>query len=250
MSEEAFRVVAVSAHPDDTDFRAGGTLARVAAAGAKVDALIVTDGRRGSWDPLADPLVVAAERQAEQVIAMDLIGGSAQFLGHIDGSLGDHDLANLREELCLWYRVLRPHLIITHDPWRKYNLHPDHRLVAKAAVQAIVASRNAGFFPEQLVQLDPWPVEEAYLFMSDRPNGVVDVSATIEKKVNMVGSHRSQLPGWAPAASQTDRLSVVAARVRDIAREAASDPSFEFGEEFFMARWSAAARVSRWLNAS
>ena len=60
------RALAIGAHPDDVDFGCGGTLAKWAADGCEVSALVCTDGSKGTWDPNADTAQLVATRQIEQ----------------------------------------------------------------------------------------------------------------------------------------------------------------------------------------
>lgn len=229
---ERLRVVAVGAHPDDLEFRVGGTLVKYAAAGADVAALIVTDGDRGSWE-VGSPVALGARRQREAEAAMQTLGVTQTiFLHRSDGALYDAD--GLSHELCGWLRSLQPHVVITHDPWRRYNLHPDHRTVGWACCDAINAARNANFHAEQLDRLRPWRTGELCLFMPFRVNHVVDISAYIETKVAGVLCHGSQLAGWAARAEVegADLAGAVTGRVLTMAREAAATEPFGYGEAF------------------
>ena len=60
------RVMVVSAHPDDPDFGAGGSIARLADSGAEVTYVIVTDGRQGGEDPKQKDAELVAIREKEQ----------------------------------------------------------------------------------------------------------------------------------------------------------------------------------------
>ena len=142
------RVLAIGAHPDDIEFGAGGTLARWAADGADITMLIVTDGSKGTWEPDRDPAQLAAERQQEQVAAAATLGaGRVIHLAEVDGEL--EVSMRLRERLCLAIRRAQPDVLLTHDPWQRYQLHPDHRATGTVALDAVVAARDPLFFPDQ-----------------------------------------------------------------------------------------------------
>ncbi len=88
------RVPAIGAHPDDVEFYAGATFARLAADGASAVLLVCSDGGRGGRG-LDDP---AARRRAEQEQAAKTIGAAEwRGLAHADGSLTPGD--PLRGEL-------------------------------------------------------------------------------------------------------------------------------------------------------
>ena len=142
------RVLAVGAHPDDVEFGCGATLARWSRAGAEVHLLVLTDGSKGTWDPDADPSALAAEREREQDAAAAALGIRAvHSLGVVDGEL--HDGPDLRERVCAVIRSTRPDVLLTHDPWRPYRLHPDHRHGGFLVLDAVVAARDPHFFPGQ-----------------------------------------------------------------------------------------------------
>ncbi|HZD02524.1 MAG TPA: PIG-L deacetylase family protein [Actinomycetes bacterium] len=231
-AKDESRVVAIGAHPDDVDFRVGGSLARWAAAGAEVIVIVVSDGDRGSWTPVA-PNALAIERLREQAEGARTLGAARLISLHrSDGAI--YDTAGLSQELCLWYRLLRPTTVVTHDPWRRYNLHPDHRAVGWAACNAVVAARNANFHPEQLDHLQLWSPRQVLLFLPLLVNHVVDVSDHIERKIDAVLCHRSQLAGWASRADPdaADQAEAVRGRILQLAADTAVGQPFRYGEAF------------------
>lgn len=161
------RALAIGAHPDDIEFGAGGTLARWAAAGCHVTMLVVTDGSKGTWDRSVDPIDLIATRRAEQRAAAAALGASEVIhLDHVDGEL-EYTMA-LRAELCLHIRRTRPDVVLSHDPWQRYQLHPDHRATGWGAVDGVVAARDHLFFPDQAVAAHrPGAV---LLFAADTPD--------------------------------------------------------------------------------
>jgi len=228
--DERLRVLGVGAHPDDLEFRVGGALAAYAAEGAEVTMMLITDGGRGSWD-VVRPAELAGRRLAEAEAAGRALGAERVFcLHHRDGSVVDAPA--LRQELCAWLRALRPNVVLTHDPWRRYNVHPDHRATGWACCDAMVAARNANYFPEQLERLAPWRPRELLLFMPLEVNHVVDISSHLEAKVAAVLRHESQLAGWAARAEPPggDPADSVRRRVRQQAAAAAEGRSFSYGE--------------------
>jgi len=140
--------LAIGAHPDDVEFGCGGTLAKWAAAGCTIHHLVLTDGSKGTWSPDADKVALVAARRDEQREAARRLGsrGEVVFLDQIDGEL-DSTLA-LRGEVARQIRRLKPDVVLGHDPWKRYRLHPDHRHAGLLACDAIVAARDPHFFRE------------------------------------------------------------------------------------------------------
>ena len=145
------RVLTVGAHPDDAEFGAGGTLAKWAAEGCEISMLIVTDGSKGTWDEHQDPAHLIAARRSEQRAAAEALGarGDIVFGDFVDGELENN--RELQRLIALWVRRVKPDVVMTFDPWKKYMLHPDHRAIGWGVIDGIVAARDHLFFPDQLV---------------------------------------------------------------------------------------------------
>jgi LmbE family N-acetylglucosaminyl deacetylase len=186
------RALAVGAHPDDVEFGAGGTLAAWALRGTEVSLIVVTDGSKGSWDPHEDPAALVAARQAEARAAADALGAARViFLGEVDGELEPD--RRLKGEVARWIRRLRPDVVVTHDPWQRYQLHPDHRATGWIVTDAVVAARDPLFFPEQLGDgLTAHRPGALLLWSADEPDHWEDVAAGLGHKVAALLCHASQ----------------------------------------------------------
>jgi len=181
--------LAIGAHPDDIEFGCGATLARWAAEGCSVHEVVLTDGAKGTWDPSVEPDSLAANRQDEQREALRRIGGvSVRFLGRPDGELQN----GIREqsEVCRWIREVKPDVVLTHDPWRRYRLHPDHRNAGFIVTDALVAARDPMFFPDQ--GLGPHRPAALLLWEADVPNHVESAEGFVDRKVDALLAHASQ----------------------------------------------------------
>jgi LmbE family N-acetylglucosaminyl deacetylase len=181
--------LAIGAHPDDIEFGCGATLAKWAAAGCRIHHLVLTDGAKGTWDPKRDPATLIAVRQEEQREAAHRLGGSdVGFLGWPDGELRN----GVREqwEVSRWIRTVKPDVVLGHDPWRRYRLHPDHRNAGFIVTDSLVAARDAHFFADQ--DLAPHRPRALLLWEADVPNHVEDVSSSVEAKINALLAHQSQ----------------------------------------------------------
>jgi LmbE family N-acetylglucosaminyl deacetylase len=192
--------LAVGAHPDDVEFGAGGTLAKWAAGGCVVHHLVCTDGSKGTWDVAADLTKLVARRQDEQrEAARRLAGGNAgevRFLGVVDGDLtADRSTVS---EVARIIRELRPAVVLGHDPWKRYRLHPDHRNAGWLVCDAIVAARDPHFFPEHgIAHHRPAAL---FLWEADAPNHVEDVSGYVDRKLAALEAHESQFESTMHAA--------------------------------------------------
>jgi LmbE family N-acetylglucosaminyl deacetylase len=184
------RALAIGAHPDDVEFGCGGTLAKWAAAGCEIHHLICTDGSKGSWDADADVADLVVERRAEQRAAAAALGatGSCVFLRWVDGELESGP--RQRWEVAYWIRRLRPDVVLGHDPWKRWRLHPDHRHAGHLTVDGVVAARDPHFFPEQ--QLPHHRPSTLLLFEADEADHAEDVAGFMETKVAALLAHRSQ----------------------------------------------------------
>ena len=204
--------LAVAAHPDDVEFGCGATLAKWAAEGCVVHHLVCTDGSKGSWDPAQDRAALVVERQAEQRAAARALGatGECVFLDWADGELE----SGLRQrwELAYWIRRLRPEVVLGHDPWKRWRLHPDHRHAGFLAVEGVVAARDPHFFPEQ--QLAPHRPRAILLWEADEVDHVEDVGGFVEPKLAALMEHRSQYRSTHQIDDQSDQGQVQAFRDR------------------------------------
>jgi len=203
--------LAIGAHPDDIEFGAGGTLAKWAADCCTVHHLVCTDGSKGTWNPDADIAALVAAREIEQRAAAAALGATGQvvFLGHVDGEL-ESTLA-ARGAVAKWIRALRPEVILGHDPWKRYRLHPDHRHAGLLACEGIVAARDPHFFREH--GLAPHRPRTLLLWEADEPDHAEDVAAFVATKLQALEAHTSQFESTMKA-SDDDQLEAFRQRVR------------------------------------
>lgn len=184
--------LAVCAHPDDLEFFCGGSAVAMVRDGWNVWLTIATDGDRGTHDPTVSRESLAAIRREESRKAGQMLGLSGiVFLGKEDGEL--YADSSLRRDLARVYRQVRPDRLITFDPWRRYELHPDHRAIGFAAIDARLAARLPHYYSDLLRDgLEPCTIKEILLFNADAPDYYVDISSTFNVKLSALGEHRSQ----------------------------------------------------------
>ena len=213
----ADRFMVIAAHPDDAEFGPSGTAARWIDAGSVGWLVCCTSGDQGGEDPDADPLELAALRETEQRTAAAVTGyAGVTFLHGPDGALAN-DLP-LREQLVREIRTFRPDAVFATDPetlfYRDGGInHTDHRAAGIAAVDAVYpAARNPMAFPWLArAGLAAHKVRRIYLFWSGHSDTWVDISSTVERKIDALREHASQIrdvDGFRESARRSRQLAV------------------------------------------
>lgn len=208
-------VLAIGAHPDDVEFGCGGTLAKWSAAGAVVHHLVCTDGSKGTWDVNADTVALVSSRQGEQRNAAAALGatGTVSFLGYVDGELEHSKEAT--ERIALAIRRIKPDVVLSHDPWKRYRLHPDHRNTGLNVCDAIVAARDPHFLKHQLVDgLTHHRPDALLLWEADEPNHAEDISGWVDTKLVALERHESQFESTMKATDESG-MEVFRRRIRE-----------------------------------
>ena len=183
-------VMTIGAHPDDAEFGAGGTIFNWTQQGTVATFVIATDGSMGSWDPHIDQADLVADRRREQRAAAAILGvTTVAWLGQPDGEL--RQTRGLRKAIASLIRKHRPDVVLTHDPWQRYQLHPDHRATGFLAIDAVVAAREPRFYPEQ--QLEAHRPSAILLWSADEPDHAEPVDdRAFEAKIAALLCHASQ----------------------------------------------------------
>lgn len=194
MSEQ-LRILAIGAHPDDCDLKAGGVAIMYAQMGHKVRFVSVTNGDAGHQEMGGSAL--AKRRREEARRAGEVAGIEYVVLDNHDGEL-EVNLYNRRQIIRL-IREFRPDLIMTHRP---NDYHPDHRytsqLVQDAAFMVTV--------PNIVSEAEHLEVNPVIVYFNDRfqkpypftPDVVIDIGPVMEQKVRMLHEHTSQFYEWLP----------------------------------------------------
>ncbi|MCG8346349.1 MAG: PIG-L family deacetylase [Chloroflexales bacterium] len=227
------RILVIVAHPDDIEFGVAGSVARWVNEGAQVTYCIVTDGSAGSNEPGVELNALVQKRREEQIAAAAVVGvRDVRFLGYPDGVL--QPTLELRRELTRLIREVRPYRVLCQDPTTilfrdSYINHPDHRAAGEAALYAVFPSAETRpIFPELLKEgYEPHHVSELYLNLTFHPDTLVDISTTIERKIEALLCHSSQV------GADVDPW------VREWAVEMGKEAGYAFAEAF---------RVMRFVN--
>jgi len=220
LSDDAVeRALVITAHPDDVDFGAAGTMAAWTSAGIEVTYCIVTDGDAGGFDPAVPRTAIAGIRREEQTAAAKHVGVERLvFLGYPDGQL--EATLGLRRDLSRVIRQVRPQRVVLQSPDRNYARifasHPDHLAAGEAALCAVYPdARNPFTFTELLEQegLEAWSVPEVWMMATTEPSHAVDVTDHVDRKIAALLCHESQHPdptgmetrvrGWLTATAES-----------------------------------------------
>ena len=195
---EIERVLVVTAHPDDLDFGAAGTIAQWTAKGIEVSYCICTNGDQGGEDPDVPREEMPKIRQKEQRDAGKILGvTNIEFLNHRDGWLVP--TIELRKQIVREIRKSKPQRMLVQSPERNWDRlfasHPDHVAAGEAAIQAVYPdSRNAFAFEDLLKDegLQPWRVKEVWVMSTQNPDHFIDITSTFDKKISALNAHVSQ----------------------------------------------------------
>ncbi|MBX3167336.1 MAG: PIG-L family deacetylase [Candidatus Eremiobacteraeota bacterium] len=193
----------IGAHPDDPEFGVGGTVAAWGEKGWEFHYLIVTDGSKGTPDATQDPCLLIQTRQQEQQKAAQMLGvKSVEFLGLPDGEVQADQ--NLLEKLVAILRKRKPYAVFTHNPEaleyrrpgsRPQIAHRDHRAVGQCVLDAVYpVARDPHYFPaHHAAGLTAHKVREVYLWGSPQANVRVDIRHTLNRKLDAIVQHQSQI---------------------------------------------------------
>ena len=193
--DHKLNILVIGAHPDDPDIKVGGTAYKWAQQGHNVVLVSVTNGNAGHHELTADQLERARRDEARR--AGEVIGAKYVILDIDDGTL----MPTYENRLKI-IRLIREHkadIIITHRP---YDYHPDHRYTGQLVLDAAYMVTVPTIVP-QIPHLDRNPM---FLYMSDRftqpiefrPDVCVDIDDAVEKKLDMIHQHTSQMYEWLP----------------------------------------------------
>lgn len=199
--EKATKVLCLQPHPDDADFGAGGTIAKLTKRHCEVVYVSVMDDRVGTFEEDLWPEKLAIMRVKEQEEAARILGvRKLIWLGYRDSEL--YPSLELREKMIRIIREIRPDIVMTNDPWLPYEAHPDHRYASLVAAEASLFSQFPHVNPEHIREgLKPFKLPHICFFVTNRPNTYIDMSDTIDLKIRAILAHETQVGGRAEAIS-------------------------------------------------
>lgn len=198
------KIAVIMAHPDDAEFMCAGSVAKWVREGHEVVYVLMTSGDKGSDDPSMTGEMLMAMREAEQREACRILGVSDVVFMRYPDAMIVADL-DTRRDMVRVLRRLKPDRVVCQDPTVRYFgegyiNHPDHRATADAVLDAVYpAARDRMTFPELLGEgLEPHKVREVYLMAAGEPNLYIDITDTIDIKLDALRAHASQMNGWDP----------------------------------------------------
>ena len=225
----------IFAHPDDAEFLVSGTIAGWTRAGCEVTFVVITSGNVGTHEEKFTREALTRARKAEQEAAARVLGvKNVVFLEYDDCELVP--TLDLRRRLVREIRKYRPEVVICGDPqaWffeDYYINHPDHRAAAVSAIEAV--------FPCAEMEL-LWPEEGAahevravYVCATHSPDTWIDITGTIDTKIESLRAYGSQVGGWDPsekirerAARETKRANLEQVEAESGIRDSHSPPVY------------------------
>lgn len=193
------RVMAIAAHPDDIEFGSVGTIARWVKASATAAYVLVTSGDVGIAEAGMTKAKAAEIREGETIAAAKLVGvDDVTFLREPDGMVVN--TLELRKQLVRQIRRFRPEVIIAMDPTVMYTAmgginHPDHRAVGEATMDAIFPACSQPNLFQELEEEGFFACRVRKVYVSSRGEGdtYVDISSTIDLKIEALKAHVSQV---------------------------------------------------------
>ncbi len=189
------RAMVVTPHPDDMEIGVGGTIAKWIAKGTLVTLVVATNGDKGSPDLEMTSERLAAIRQKEQRAAGAVLGvHEIVFLPNRDGEL--EDSKEFRGQIVRELRRTQPELVLTVDPYRTtFYWHRDHRMCGQVVMDAVFPyARDHLYYPEHLKEgLKPHKTKFLYLWATDKPDLYSDIKDTLDKKIEALKHHASQM---------------------------------------------------------
>lgn len=206
MSDTQQTVLVVTPHPDDAEGGAGGTIAKWTSEGKKVVLVVCTNGDKGTSDRTITPGELAEIREQEQLEAARVLDISeVVFLRFPDQNL--EDCVDFRMALVRQIRKHRPDLVLTIDPNRPYIRHRDHYMTGRVTLDAVFPyARDHLAFPELTDEgLEPFKVQEVWLFRSEDPDTYIDITDTFEAKMDSLYCHVSQMSRPKEVASERSK---------------------------------------------
>jgi len=210
-----FKVMFIGAHPDDADYQFGATATKLVRAGARVVFVSVCNGDNGHQTMA--PQALAARRYAETQAAAKVYGIEKYVV------MGEHDClveptVDLRQRVTRLIRSFAPHMVVTH---RTCDYHADHRATGQVVNDATYLMGVPLFCPDT-------PVPETLpfvLYAGDRftlprpfrPDMLVEGDDVMDRTLEALCCHESQLFEWLPPEYGIDPTSIPTGKAERLA---------------------------------
>ncbi len=181
------RILAVSPHPDDMEFAAGGFLCLAARSGSSVHLIVVSDGRKGTLEKENEDRLKETRRK-EQLDSASILGiPEVDFLECKDSEIPEPRI--LRSPMMKRFRSFRPDLVVSLDPYLPYEAHLDHVNVGKAVLESVLLHSHPGVGEGKPVSHRP----AVLLAATANPNVIVNIDGAYDLKMKALNAHASQM---------------------------------------------------------
>ena len=194
--EDSVRIIGIFAHPDDGEYKMGGTAARLAEAGHQIKFVSLTNGDAGHHEQGGGML--AKRRRAEAKDAAERLGIEAyEVLDYHDAEL--MPTLAVRKDVIRLIREWDADVVIGHRP---NDYHPDHR----SAGQAVQDAAYMVQVPNVVSRVEPTDSNPVFLYLEDRftkpapfePDVAIPIDDAMQTKVDALDAHESQMYEWLP----------------------------------------------------
>lgn len=187
-------IMVITAHPDDSEFGAAGSVAKWILEGKRVVYVVCTSGDKGTDNPDIPSQQLAKIREKEQKDAAAVLGVSdVIFLGYPDQGL--EDTPDFRKAIVRQVRIYKPEMVVTSDPYRRYIWHRDHRITGQVTLDAVFPyARDLLAYPDLIEEgIMPHKVKKILFFGTEDVNLKIDITDTFHLKLEALRCHKSQI---------------------------------------------------------
>ena len=187
-------IMVISAHPDDSEFGAAGSVAKWTREGRRVVYVVCTSGDKGTDNPDIPPQQLAKILEKEQKDAAAVLGVShVIFLRYTNQGL--EDTSDFRKAIVRQIRIYKPEMVVTSDPYRRYIWHRDHRITGQVTLDAVFPyARDLLAYPDLIEEgIMPHKVKKILFFGTEDVNLRIDITDTFQLKLEALRCHKSQI---------------------------------------------------------
>jgi LmbE family N-acetylglucosaminyl deacetylase len=188
-------VVAVSPHADDVTIFCGGTVAKFAREGRSVHIVRVTNDEKDSLDLSKEETIAVNAREAHEAAAI-LGAEKVHDFGYVNDEMDPVSEVEIRGRFVRLFRELKPHTVLSFDPWGVYEENPDHVKTAVAVDDACWQCAGHLHHEEHIREgLEPHTIAQRLYFARKLPevNHIVDITDTIDAKIEAVSAHKTMM---------------------------------------------------------
>ena len=183
------RVLVIGAHPDDMEIACAGTLLKCRERGDEVFVCHLSDGNQGH--EIIEPDELGAIRREEARRSGKLGDFTVIWGGFHDLEIYDNNKES-RDKVVDIIKKVDPDFIITHDP---NDYMPDHTATSRLVFDACFTATLPHYKTEvaSRARLTPIYYMDSLAGVNFQPTEYVDVSEYIDKKLDMLNCHESQI---------------------------------------------------------